>query len=74
MRPARVFTTPERAGPATLQRVRVRPAEPAGAVEAFGTYRRGPRTHALACRIEPVPASGTPTPGTSWRIVALHIG
>ncbi|MEB3032226.1 Rv3235 family protein [[Mycobacterium] nativiensis] len=63
-----------RAEPATLQRVRVRPAgsaEPATAVEAFGTYRRGRRTHALACRIEREPVSGT---GTAWRIVALHIG
>ncbi|MEB3019995.1 Rv3235 family protein [[Mycobacterium] crassicus] len=63
-----------RAEPATLQRVRVRPAgsaEPTTAVEAFGTYRRGRRTHALACRIERVPASGT---GAAWRIVALHIG
>lgn len=80
VRSARVFTTPERAGPATLQRVRVQPAEPAGAVEAFGTYRRGRRIHALACRIEPAPAQaattapGTMSPGTSWRIVALHIG
>lgn len=63
-----------RAEPATLQRVRVAPAgsgDPATAVEAFGTYRRGRRTHALACRIERVPANGR-DPG--WRIVALHIG
>ncbi|GFG68627.1 hypothetical protein AWC24_13415 [Mycolicibacter senuensis] len=63
-----------RSGPATLQRVRVQPtgsAEPATAVEAFGTYRRGRRTHALACRIEQVAANG---PGMAWQIVALHIG
>ncbi|WP_024443622.1 Rv3235 family protein [Mycobacterium sp. UM_WGJ] len=60
--------------PATLQRVRVQPAgagEPASAVEVFGTYRRGRRTHALACRVEPIPRTGN---GTVWRIVALHIG
>lgn len=64
-----------RGGPATLQRVRVRPAgsaEPATAVEAFGTYRRGRRTHALACRIERVAATGPEC--TAWQIVALHIG
>ncbi|MEO6793580.1 MAG: Rv3235 family protein [Mycobacterium sp.] len=63
-----------RALPATLQRVRVQPAgssEPTTAVEAFGTYRRGLRTHALACRIERV--AGT-RPAIGWRIVALHIG
>lgn len=57
--------------PATLQRVRVQPAgggEPARAVEVFGTYRRGQRTHALACRVEQTAAD------TGWQIVALHIG
>jgi hypothetical protein len=61
-------------GPATLQRVRVQPAgsaEPTTAVEAFGTYRRGRRTHALACRIERVAG---PSGVTAWQIVALHIG
>lgn len=63
-----------RGGPATLQRVRVQPAgsaEPTTAVEAFGTYRRGRRTHALACRIERVAGPGGVT---AWQIVALHIG
>jgi hypothetical protein len=63
-----------RGGLATLQRVRVQPAgpsEPATAVEAFGTYRRGRRTHALACRIERVAGPGGVT---AWQIVALHIG
>jgi len=63
-----------RVEPATLQRVRVQPAgsaEPASAVEVFGTFRRGRRTHALACRIESAPRTGN---GLAWRIVALHIG
>lgn len=66
--------TAGRAEPATLQRVRVTPTgsgDPATAVEVFGTYRRGRRTHALACRIERAPANAV---GTAWRIVALHIG
>lgn len=70
----RPVTAAGRAQPATLQRVRVQPAgsdEPTIAVEAFGTYRRGPRTHALACRIERTAGAG---PGIGWRIVALHIG
>ncbi|MGV0625050.1 Rv3235 family protein [Mycolicibacter minnesotensis] len=63
-----------RGGPATLQRVRVQPAgagEPPTAVEVFGTFRRGARTHALACRVESVPRPGK---GLNWQIVALHIG
>jgi hypothetical protein len=63
-----------RGGPATLQRVRVQPAgsgEPTTAVEAFGTYRRGRRTHALACRVERVTRTAD---STAWQIVALHIG
>ena len=69
-----------RVEPATLQRVRVQlagSAEPASAVEVFGTYRRGPRTHALACRVESVPGGsnrGNDGNNTAWRIVALHIG
>ncbi len=63
-----------RAEPATLVRVRVQPAgsgEVARAVEVFGTYRRGRRTHALACRVESVPETRN---GTAWQVVALHIG
>ncbi|WP_233428575.1 Rv3235 family protein [Mycolicibacter heraklionensis] len=63
--------------PATLQRVRVQPAgsgEPASAVEVFGTYRRGRRTHALACRVESIPGPGIGGKSPDWRIVALHIG
>ncbi|MEO8815799.1 MAG: Rv3235 family protein [Mycobacterium sp.] len=60
-------------GAATLQRVRVQvagPDDPPAAVEAFGTYRRGRRIHALACRIERLAA----TSGSGWQVVALHIG
>ncbi|MCV7383756.1 Rv3235 family protein [Mycolicibacter longobardus] len=73
----RPVTPPGRTEPATLQRVRVQPAgsgEPASAVEVFGTYRRGRRTHALACRVEPVSRPGAGGDGTTWQIVALHIG
>jgi len=41
------------------------------AAEVFGSYSRGPRMHAIACRIERV------TPGVGpgrWQVVALHIG
>lgn len=67
----RPVAPPGRGDPATLQRVRVKPAgsgEPTAAVEAFGTYRRGQRTHALACRLEQVAGR------SGWQIVALHIG
>jgi hypothetical protein len=37
------------------------------ATEVFGTYSRGRRIHAIACRIERVV-------GGRWQIVALHIG
>lgn len=71
---ARPPTPVGRVEPAILQRVRVQPAgsgEPASAVEVFGTYRRGRRTHALACRVESIPRTGN---SIAWRIVALHIG
>lgn len=58
---------------ATLQRLRLQAVgsgDPPEAVEVFGSYTRGRRTHAVACRVEPVP--GDTTPG--WQIVALHIG
>lgn len=58
---------------AILQRVRAQAVESDDlptAVEVFGTYRRGRRVHALACRIERV-LGGT---GPRWRVVALHIG
>ncbi|MBV9352089.1 MAG: hypothetical protein JOZ23_11225 [Mycobacterium sp.] len=40
------------------------------AAEVFGTYSRGRRIHAIACRVEELPASN----GTQWQVVALHIG
>lgn len=61
----------------TLQRVRVQSAgsgEPASAVEVFGTYRRGRRTHALAGRVESIPGAAPKANSTAWQIVALHIG
>ncbi|MGH3563016.1 MAG: Rv3235 family protein [Mycobacterium sp.] len=61
------------ANAATLQRVRLQvvgPDDPPTAAEVFGTYRRGRRIHAVACRIERVRA-GT---GPGWQVVALHIG
>lgn len=62
-----------RAGAAVLRRVRLQliglPENPSAA-EVFGTYTRGRRTHAIACRLQPVPDS----PGPPWQVVALHIG
>ena len=37
------------------------------AAEVFGSYRRGRRSHAIACRIEL-------DTGRRWQVVALHIG
>ena len=37
------------------------------AAEVFGSYSRGRRIHAIACRIEMVA-------GGRWQVVALHIG
>lgn len=54
-----------RDGVAVLRRVRLQPAGPAAA-EVFGSYSRGPRTHAIACRLEQ--SAGR------WQVVALHIG
>jgi hypothetical protein len=36
----------------------------------FGSYRRGQRVHAIACRVERVRAGA----GSRWQVVALHIG
>ncbi|HEY2089103.1 MAG TPA: Rv3235 family protein [Mycobacterium sp.] len=57
-------------GVAVLRRVRLQAVgSPDGfaAAEVFGSYSRGPRMHAVACRIESV-GSGR------WQVVALHIG
>lgn len=54
-------------GAAVLRRMRVQPALGDGAAEVFGTYSRGARVHAIACRVERLPAG-------RWLVVALHIG
>lgn len=60
-----------RYGTAVLRRVRLQPVGSAEtAAEAFGSYSRGDRIHAIACRVERVTA-GT---GPRWLVVALHIG
>lgn len=70
-------STPRRAaglaGAAVLRRMRLQPAghrDPEAAAEVFGSYSRGNRIHAIACRVEQVPAAA----GTRWMVVALHIG
>jgi hypothetical protein len=60
-------------GAALLRRLRLQPAghpDPAVAAEVFGSYSRGDRVHAIACRVERVRAMK----GTQWLVVALHIG
>jgi hypothetical protein len=64
-------------GAAVLRRMRLQPVgrhdadtQKFEAAEVFGTYSRGDRIHAIACRLEQVPA----TSGTRWLVVALHIG
>ncbi|UGT90360.1 Rv3235 family protein [Mycobacterium ostraviense] len=58
-------------GTAVLRRVRLQPTGTSDtAAEAFGTYRRGERIHAIACRVERVTAGG----GGRWLVVALHLG
>lgn len=58
---------------AVLRRVRLQPVnrrDPGGlpvAAEVFGTYSRGQRIHAVACRVEQISAD-------QWQVVALHIG
>ncbi|MFE1594971.1 Rv3235 family protein [Nocardia sp. NPDC058705] len=51
-------------GTATLTSVKVTPAED-GAAEVFASYQRGPRTLAIAGRIEKVK--------DSWRLVAVRM-
>lgn len=58
-------------GAAVLRRTRLQPAvgnDPDRAAEVFGTFSRGERIHAIACRVEQSPDSGR------WLVVALHIG
>lgn len=58
---------------AVLRRMRLQPVgrhNPDTAAEVFGTYSRGDRIHAIACRVEQAPAINA----TRWLVVALHIG
>ena len=64
---------------AVLRRMRLQPVgrhDPDAAAEVFGTYSRGDRIHAIACRVEQVLTDNTANPvtGTRWLVVALHIG
>lgn len=55
---------------AVLRRLRLQAVGAPGqavAAEVFGSYSRGRRSHAIACRIELVA-------GGRWQMVALHIG
>lgn len=57
-------------GAAVLRRLRLQAvgaADRVAAAEVFGSYSRGRRIHAIACRIERVA-------GGRWQVVALHIG
>ena len=55
-------------GVAVLRRVRLQVADSdERAAEVFGSYTRGQRVHAIACRIEKRDAG-------RWQVVALHIG
>lgn len=58
---------------AVLRRIGLQPVGPSlpeGAAEVFGTYSRGDRIHAIACRVERPPTDHL----TPWLVVALHIG
>jgi hypothetical protein len=57
-------------GVAVLRKVRLQAVDsPDGlaAAEVFGSYSRGRRMHAIACRIESIGSE-------RWQVVALHIG
>jgi hypothetical protein len=59
-----------RHGAAVLRRLRLQAVgapDRFAAAEVFGSYSRGRRIHAIACRIERVA-------GRRWQVVALHIG
>jgi len=65
--------SPAHEGAAVLRRTRLQPAghgDPEAAAEVFGSYSRGARVHAIACRVEQVNAGGR----IRWQVVALHIG
>jgi hypothetical protein len=73
---------------AVLRRMRLQPVgrhNPDTAAEVFGTYSRGDRIHAIACRVEQVPRKTNQNTAntantennvaaTRWLVVALHIG
>ncbi|MFV0494035.1 Rv3235 family protein [Mycobacterium sp.] len=62
-------------GVAVLRRIRLQPAGRPGrdtAAEVFGTYSRGERMHAIACRVQRLPGAGGGA--GRWLVVALHIG
>jgi hypothetical protein len=64
---------PPARGAAVLRRLRLQPCgrhDPDAAAEVFGSYSRGNRVHAIAGRVERVPAGA----GSRWLMVALHIG
>lgn len=55
-------------GVAVLRRVRLQAVGGDDrAAEVFGSYSRGHRVHAIACRIELATAG-------RWQVIALHIG
>ncbi|HEY9305188.1 MAG TPA: Rv3235 family protein [Mycobacterium sp.] len=62
--------TASRDGSAVLRRLRLQAVGAPNrvtAAEVFGSYSRGGRIHAIACRIERAA-------GGRWQVVALHIG
>ena len=62
---------PGRRSGAVLRRVRLQAADSdERAFEVSASYTRGPRMHAMACRVE---RTG-PTHGEAWQVVALHVG
>lgn len=68
---------PAHQGAAVLRRMRLQPAghgDPETAAEVSGAYSRGDRIHAIACRVERVPAGAAGARSARWLVVALHIG
>ncbi|WP_235434782.1 Rv3235 family protein [Mycobacterium heckeshornense] len=58
---------------AVLRRLRLQAAglhNPPRAAEVFGTFSRGRRVHAIACRVEQLAGAD----GSQWQVVSLHIG
>ena len=70
---SRSAVRPGREGAGVLRRMRLQPSghgDPDTAAEVFGSYSRGGRIHAIACRVECLTAGGR----SRWQVVALHIG